>query len=756
MYTLCSSSLIVVNKKALHTCQAPALLLLCQCTSSATALSLTQSERGTCRPVQPLKGEEKDRFIVVIVSFILTLFANMKSLERVNVDTVVSLRMTAPLALSFMDHIFLGRKLPSLRSLVSLLGISLSFFSFLSAAVKAKTEDSAHVWLSVWYIGLLFESVYVKYMVSNTSLTTASQSFYQNALAIPCLICIALFTNEIEVVCKYEWNFFDITVLGVSCLLGLGMSYFSFALRSEISSTSFSMVGNGCKLLTIALNALIWDKHSSSTGTISVLLAIFCSMFYSQAPLMTDCDRRSQHWSYSWIQSHRPSVTLTVQRNVAIGIMTIFLASLWLESSDGVGLFAQPFLTVHQHSISGVSGSVFEGAKTRQFQKKLTHKFQKYELSAFTDEKYAHCSFWAVCTTIFNASDAVRDVCERLPSYCLIVIADRKGPDVYQVGGDCTFLYLTVQMQERLAKASHFAATVPWNHFARKNIGYLFALANGAKRVWDFDDDNILLTSDYMLESQIELTNGLLIPQTKEVTMNPYPVLGSEEFSWPRGFPLAYIKDKAKLLTDKTVFSADFDKNKMQVAIVQGLANGDPDVDAIYRLQRELPFDFRGWSKQAKTFVVPSTAFIPWNAQATLFTLREVLWAMYLPLSVHGRVSDIWRSFIVQRLLRDTPYRTAFAAKPLVQQERNIHSYMADFDAEYDLYHKSGALINFLDSWKPRNDVFSLRANIIELYIDLYERNYIELADVEMIELWLVELDLINYSFPEIPRSIST
>ena len=37
-----------------------------------------------------------------------------------------------------------------------------------------------------------------------------------------------------------------------------------------------------------------------------------------------------------------------------------------------------------------------------------------------------------------------------------------------------------------------FVDAMPWYHFGRKNIGYLYAIANGAKEIWDFDDDNIL------------------------------------------------------------------------------------------------------------------------------------------------------------------------------------------------------------------------------------------------------------------------
>lgn len=99
-----------------------------------------------------------------------------------------------------------------------------------------------------------------------------------------------------------------------------------------------------------------------------------------------------------------------------------------------------------------------------------------------------------------------------------------------------------------------------------------------------------------------------------------------------------------------------------------------------------------------KTFVVPQNTFVSWNAQATLSTAKESLWALYLPTSVHGRVSDIWRSYITQRLVRELRIHTAFAVKPIVQQNRNPHSYLANFDAGNDMYKKSGALIDFLDT----------------------------------------------------------
>ena len=56
--------------------------------------------------------------------------------------------------------------------------------------------------------------------------------------------------------------------------------------------------------------------------------------------------------------------------------------------------------------------------------------------------------------------------------------------------------YLSAKLQEQMASestpAGEFVASLPWNHFARKNVGYLYAIAHGARLIFDFDDDNEL------------------------------------------------------------------------------------------------------------------------------------------------------------------------------------------------------------------------------------------------------------------------
>lgn len=124
-----------------------------------------------------------------------------------------------------------------------------------------------------------------------------------------------------------------------------------------------------------------------------------------------------------------------------------------------------------------------------------------------------------------------------------------------------------------------------------------------------------------------------------------------------------------------------------RVGTIQLLADQDPDVDAIFRLTRPLPFTFAAPQSQA-SLVLPPSAYAPTNAQAAIHTYAA-LWSTLLPVTVHGRVADIWRGYMAQRVFHDLGLAVVFAAQR-VNQTRNAHNYLADMSAEQDLYFKAG------------------------------------------------------------------
>lgn len=183
------------------------------------------------------------------------------------------------------------------------------------------------------------------------------------------------------------------------------------------------------------------------------------------------------------------------------------------------------------------------------------------------------------------------------------------------------------------------------------------------------------------------------------------------------------------------------------IGVFQSLANHDPDVDAIYRLTQPLPVVFDP-PREDQILLVPTASYAPFNAQATLFTY-EAMFMLILPVTVHGRVADIWRSYFGHRLLKDIGYRVAFTY-PQVLQNRNSHNYryLADLDSEQPLYMKSGRLIEHLKGWSSH--CRSLDCHFEALIIDLYEHDYVNIGDVELVQEWIECLHQVGYQYPDL------
>ena len=55
-----------------------------------------------------------------------------------------------------------------------------------------------------------------------------------------------------------------------------------------VSATTFTLVGVVNKFLTVLLNVVIWEKHSSTLGLISVCICLLAGSAYQQAPRRDD------------------------------------------------------------------------------------------------------------------------------------------------------------------------------------------------------------------------------------------------------------------------------------------------------------------------------------------------------------------------------------------------------------------------------------------------------------------------------------
>eukprot|EP01039_Chlorochromonas_danica_P005643 gene5643-6225_t len=417
--------------------------------------------------------------------------------------------------------------------------------------------------------------------------------------------------------------------------------------------------------------------------------------------------------------------------------------------------------------VSGTTGKVFKGEKKRSYSGPLRFSsltaHQLNSLASHGNASFSQwvfpqgdhkCRYWSVVTTIFTPTSSVIKQSQLPAPWCMVIVADRKGPREYQIEGNSgkNFIYLTVEMQEKLVEASHMVKLLPWNHFGRKNIGFLYAIINKAEAIYDFDDDNLLVDPESLLLPGQE-RNGSSIRYnavmhvrsvTKESTqsprvLNPYPYfspnISKGSLCWPRGYPINRIKD----LDEETQM---VDIPSRCVGVVQFLADRDPDVDAIYRLTESFPF----WFSSSPPLVIPINTYTPYNAQTTVL-MHSSFWSLLLPVTVHGRVSDIWRSYVAQHIFSRLKLFLVFAA-PIVVHLRNDHDYMADFQSELPLYTQATALVKQLQE-NPCTAP-TIPGCLEQTYVFLYEHGIVEMDDVVLVQAWIHDLIQAKYVFPSI------
>ena len=190
-------------------------------------------------------------------------------------------RFSTPIAISMCDYMFLGRELPNARSTLCLLALLAGGVGYV--LTDKDFQVSGYMWVGVWYFIFVLNQVYIKHVVDTVKMDSNwGRVYYCNLLASMPLIFTGLGSNETAAI---DWSFEGTAALAFSCVLGLAMSYFAFLARKLVSATYFSVIGNVCKLVTVCINYVIWDKHATPFGIACLMGCLASAYFYEQAPL---------------------------------------------------------------------------------------------------------------------------------------------------------------------------------------------------------------------------------------------------------------------------------------------------------------------------------------------------------------------------------------------------------------------------------------------------------------------------------------
>lgn len=297
-----------------------------------------------------------------------------------------------------------------------------------------------------------------------------------------------------------------------------------------------------------------------------------------------------------------------------------------------------------------------------------------------------------------------------------IVAGDSKSPSDFGLDG-CRFLSLAAQRESGFALAS----VCPERSYTRKNLGYLEAIRAGAEVIVETDDDNHP-AEDFWTPRKSAVDCRVV---EADGWVNAYRYF-SRDFIYPRGLPLRHARDEPP---------APLESSIAECPVQQGLANDDPDVDAVYRMLFPLPFRF---DAGVAPVLLRAGAWCPFNSQNTTF-FQSAIPLLYLPAGCSFRMTDIWRSFVAQRVMQARGQGVLFHG-PTVRQERNEHDLQQDFTDEQPGYLHNAAIREALLGTRLLEDE-STRVMMERCYEVLILNGWVDAGEEPLLRAWLDDLD---------------
>jgi hypothetical protein len=298
-----------------------------------------------------------------------------------------------------------------------------------------------------------------------------------------------------------------------------------------------------------------------------------------------------------------------------------------------------------------------------------------------------------VTTTINPPTEAIVKF-DAMTDWDMVVIGDLKTPKDYSLARG---KYYSPEDQKKFDK--ELSDAIGWNSIQRRNFGLVMAYEMGADIVAVIDDDNIPLPG---------WGTNLIVGQDVEVNwyetdLPAFDPVGATNHGhlWHRGYPLQLLPQRDYSRRSRQIVHAD---------VQADFWNGDPDIDAICRLEHAPNCDF-----DHNCFPLASNRIAPFNSQNTFLT-REVLKDYFL-LPFCGRMDDIWAAYYLQAKGR----KVVFCA-PSVYQQRNVHDLVRDMKGEYLGYENNLNLVRDVAA-DPEAIRSYLPGRAIRAF-DLYRRHF--------------------------------
>jgi drug/metabolite transporter (DMT)-like permease len=287
-YSLCSGTLLLVNKLAMVAIPSAPLVTSIQCLFCIVSVGGCAALCGVPRlGAWPPSAPVLRAYALYSALFVIGIYTNMRALASTNVDTVIVFRAAVPLLVAAGDWVWMGREAPSPRSAAALAAVLVGCAAYVWADAAFRADGlRAYAWVGAYVVCIGAEMLLGKAITAQHEASLAASVLLTNAFALLPFLAIGSATGELaRGLDSAHFSPRACAILAASCALSAGIGFSSWWARALVSATTFTVVGTLNKIVTVVLNIVVWDKHASPLGTAFLFLAIFAGAAYQQAPM---------------------------------------------------------------------------------------------------------------------------------------------------------------------------------------------------------------------------------------------------------------------------------------------------------------------------------------------------------------------------------------------------------------------------------------------------------------------------------------
>ena len=324
-------------------------------------------------------------------------------------------------------------------------------------------------------------------------------------------------------------------------------------------------------------------------------------------------------------------------------------------------------------------------------------KVDTFEFNIFSKEKCI------IITTTNKPSEGILKHIKN-SNYDVIIVGD-KTPDYKNL--KC--IYLDIYSQKKLFP--ELSDLLPYDHYSRKNLGYLYAIKKGYKTIYETQDDSIPHDN---FDSIVDNKDIQIIREQQTKWINIFKYF-TKSYIWPRGLPLNLIKNKPNYLIEST---------DEKPSIINGLVENIYDVDTIYKLVCNNDNSIK-WDKN-KSILIDNKNVCLFNAQNTFWVNSELFICLLIPSSVSFRYCDVLRGIIDNIILKKTNNYMMYSS-PNSIQTKNENNLIYDLKHENEMFMHNEIILDYIEK-RTVLYIIQAKSGLPEIYECLRNRDFVLLS----------------------------